>query len=39
VIGGFIALDSVIMATVASVFVVGIIMLVAGVAEVVMPFG
>jgi uncharacterized membrane protein HdeD (DUF308 family) len=38
VIGGIIALESVVTATVASVFVVGIIMLVAGIAEVVHAF-
>ncbi|MGC2198561.1 MAG: HdeD family acid-resistance protein [Stellaceae bacterium] len=38
VIVGFIALGSVVMATVASVFVVGIMMLIAGVAEVIQAF-
>jgi uncharacterized membrane protein HdeD (DUF308 family) len=38
VIAGFIALGSIVMATVASVFVVGIMMLVAGVAEVIHAF-
>jgi uncharacterized membrane protein HdeD (DUF308 family) len=38
VIAGFIALGSVVMATVASVFVVGIMMLIAGVAEVINAF-
>src|SRR5215467_16100990 len=38
VIAGFIALGSVVTATVASVFVVGIMMLVAGVAEVINAF-
>ena len=37
-IAGFIALGSVVMATVASVFVVGIMMIVAGVAEVINAF-
>src|SRR5262244_3555660 len=38
VIAGIIALGSVVMATVASVFVVGIMMLIAGVAEVINAF-
>ena len=38
VIAGFIALGSVVMATVASVFVVGIMMIVAGVAEIINAF-
>ena len=38
VIAGFIALGSIVIATVASVFVVGIMMLVAGVAEIVNAF-
>ena len=37
-ITGFIALGSVLMATVASVFVVGVMMLIAGVAEVINAF-
>ena len=38
VIAGFIALGSVVMATVASVFIVGIMMIVAGVAEIINAF-
>src|ERR1700721_2207471 len=38
VIAGFVALGSVILATVATVFVVGIMMLIAGVAEVINAF-
>jgi uncharacterized membrane protein HdeD (DUF308 family) len=38
VIAGFIALGSVVMATVASVFVVGVMMIIAGVAEVISAF-
>ena len=38
VVAGFIALGSVVMATVASVFVVGIMMIVAGVAEIINAF-
>ena len=37
-IAGLIALGSIVMATVASVFIVGIMMLIAGVAEVISAF-